>query len=199
MTVIGTRCDENDASFDRRSAFWRARLAELDGQETVLRDGGGADRQAKQRTAGKMTARERVAALCDPGAPFLELGLWAAHGMYAEYGGAPGAGVVVGVGSMHGREVVVVANDATVKAGAWFPMTCKKVLRAQEIALENRLPIVYLVDSAGVSCLSKTRSSPTATTSAAPSTTTPGFRPPGSSRWPRSWGRVWRGAPTCRS
>ncbi len=150
MTVIGTRCDENDAGFDRRSAFWRARLAELDGQEKVLRDGGGADRQAKQRAVGKMTARERVAALCDPGAPFLELGLWAAHGMYAEYGGAPGAGVIVGVGSMHGREIVVVANDATVKAGAWFPMTCKKVLRAQEIALENRLPIVYLVDSAGV-------------------------------------------------
>ncbi|HXO18673.1 MAG TPA: carboxyl transferase domain-containing protein, partial [Thermoanaerobaculia bacterium] len=111
---------------------------------------GGPKALEKQRAQGKMTARERVAALCDPGAPFLELGLWVAEGFYKEYGGAPSAGVVVGIGSIHGRDVVVVANDATVKAGAWFPLTCKKVLRAQEIALENRLPIVYLVDSAGV-------------------------------------------------
>jgi acetyl-CoA carboxylase carboxyltransferase component len=106
--------------------------------------------QERHRARGKMTARERVAALCDPGTVFLELGLWAAHGLYADYGGAPAAGVVVGIACIHGRDVVVVANDATVKAGAWFPMTCKKVLRAQEIALENRLPIIYLVDSAGV-------------------------------------------------
>jgi acetyl-CoA carboxylase carboxyltransferase component len=97
-----------------------------------------------------MTARERIAMLCDEGSDFLELGLWVAHGFYEEYGGAPGAGVVIGIGTVHQRDVVVVANDATVKAGAWFPLTCKKVLRAQEIALENRLPIVYLVDSAGV-------------------------------------------------
>jgi acetyl-CoA carboxylase carboxyltransferase component len=97
-----------------------------------------------------MSARERIAELCDPGAPFLELGIWAAYGLYQEYGGAPAAGVITGIGLIHERNVVVVANDATVKAGAWFPMTCKKVLRAQEIALENRLPVVYLVDSAGV-------------------------------------------------
>ncbi|MGB5814972.1 MAG: carboxyl transferase domain-containing protein [Thermoanaerobaculia bacterium] len=119
-------------------------------QEETLRLGGGPKAQERHRARGKMTARERVAALCDPGTAFLELGLWAAHGLYAEYGGAPAAGVVVGIGCIQGRDVVVVANDATVKAGAWFPMTCKKVLRAQEIALENRLPIVYLVDSAGV-------------------------------------------------
>ncbi|HVT59070.1 MAG TPA: carboxyl transferase domain-containing protein [Thermoanaerobaculia bacterium] len=106
--------------------------------------------QERQRAQGKMTARERVAGLCDPGLEFLELGVWAADGLYQEYGGAPAAGVVVGIGSISGRDTVVVANDATVKAGAWFPMTCKKVLRAQEIALENRLPVVYLVDSAGV-------------------------------------------------
>src|SRR5947209_4968968 len=125
-------------------------MARLRAEEEVLRLGGGAKAQDKQRAQGKMTARERVAALCDPGAPFLELGLWVAHGFYQEYGGAPAAGVVMGIGRLHGRDVVVVANDATVKAGAWFPLTCKKVLRAQEIALENRLPIVYLVDSAGV-------------------------------------------------
>ncbi|HYH44979.1 MAG TPA: carboxyl transferase domain-containing protein [Thermoanaerobaculia bacterium] len=125
-------------------------MARLRAEEEVLRLGGGAKAQDKQRAQGKMTARERVAALCDPGAPFLELGLWTAHGFYQEFGGAPAAGVVVGIGAIHGRDVVVVSNDATVKAGAWFPLTCKKVLRAQEIALENRLPIVYLVDSAGV-------------------------------------------------
>ncbi|HEV7668687.1 MAG TPA: carboxyl transferase domain-containing protein [Thermoanaerobaculia bacterium] len=120
------------------------------GEEAKIRLGGGEKAQAKQRGQGKMTARERVAALCDPGSSFLELGLWTAYGFYAEYGGAPAAGVVTGLGSIHGRDVVVVSNDATVKAGAWFPLTCKKVLRAQEFALENRLPIAYLVDSAGV-------------------------------------------------
>ncbi|HEV7519015.1 MAG TPA: carboxyl transferase domain-containing protein [Thermoanaerobaculia bacterium] len=125
-------------------------MERLRSEEERLRLGGGAKAQEKQRAQGKMTARERVAALCDPQAPFLELGLWVAEGFYKEYGGAPAAGVVSGIGRIHGREVVVVANDATVKAGAWFPLTCKKVLRAQEIALENRLPIVYLVDSAGV-------------------------------------------------
>ncbi|HSS75435.1 MAG TPA: carboxyl transferase domain-containing protein [Thermoanaerobaculia bacterium] len=119
-------------------------------QEDLIRQGGGLKAQDKQRAQGKMTARERVEILCDSGAPFLELGIWVADGFYREYGGAPAAGVVVGIGAIHGRDVVVVANDATVKAGAWFPLTCKKVLRAQEIALENRLPIVYLVDSAGV-------------------------------------------------
>jgi 3-methylcrotonyl-CoA carboxylase beta subunit len=141
---------KHDEHFRERDRHWRQRRAELAGEEEALRLGGGARAQERQRERGKMTARERLAALCDPGSPFLELGLWAAWGMYAEHGGAPSAGVVTGLGRVHGREVVVVANDATVKAGAWFPMTCKKVLRAQEIALENRLPVVYLVDSAGV-------------------------------------------------
>jgi acetyl-CoA carboxylase carboxyltransferase component len=104
----------------------------------------------KQRKSGKMTARERIERLVDPGSAFLEIGLFAAWEMYEEYGGAPAAGTVFGIGRIHGRESVIVANDATVKAGAWFPMTCKKNLRAQEIAIENRLPIIYLVDSAGV-------------------------------------------------
>ncbi len=149
MTVLESGGAKDDA-FQRRQAHWLAALERLRQEEATLRLGGGEKALDKQRGQGKMTARERVAALCDPGAEFLELGLWAAHGMYAEWGGAPSAGVVTGIGAIHGRDVVVVSNDATVKAGAWFPMTCKKVLRAQEIALENRLPIVYLVDSAGV-------------------------------------------------
>jgi hypothetical protein len=139
-----------DAEFRRRQEHWTAEIARLVAEESELRLGGGAKAQERQRAQGKLSARERVAALCDPGAAFLELGLWAAHGMYAEWGGAPAAGVVTGVGSIHGRDVMVVADDATVKAGAKFPLGIKKVLRAQEIALENRLPVVYLVDSAGV-------------------------------------------------
>ncbi len=149
MGVLESRLKRDDA-FARRAAHWRGEVDRLREEEAAIRLGGGEKAQAKQRAQGKMTARERVAALLDPGTPFLELGLWTAHGFYREYGGAPAAGVVVGLGAIHGRDAVVVANDATVKAGAWFPLTCKKVLRAQEIALENRLPIVYLVDSAGV-------------------------------------------------
>ena len=128
----------------------RERTQALLAQEAVIRQGGGPDAIARQHSKGRMTARERIAALTDPGTDFLELGLWAGHGMYDEWGGAPGAGVVTGIGTISGRRVVISANDATVKAGAAFPMTIKKVLRAQRIAFENRLPVVYLVDSSGV-------------------------------------------------
>jgi len=123
---------------------------DLTSDEDRIKQGGGPKAVARQHEKGRLTARERVARLTDPGTPFFELGLWAAWGMYAEWGGAPSAGVVTGVGTVAGRRVMVIANDATVKAGAFFPMTCKKVLRAQRIALENRLSLVYLVDSAGV-------------------------------------------------
>ncbi len=116
--------------------------------EDKLREGGGSARIAKQHEQGKRTARERVTGLLDDGAPFLELGLLVAHDRYD--GQAPAAGVVTGVGMVHGREVVVVANDATVKAGSWWPETITKILRAQEVAMRCRIPIVYLVDSAGV-------------------------------------------------
>ena len=149
MAILESKVKRNEA-FERQAEHWRREVERLRAEEDRIRLGGGLKAQEKQRAQGKTTARERVAALCDPGAPFLELGLWVADGFYREYGGAPAAGVVVGIGAIHGRDVVVVANDATVKAGAWFPLTCKKVLRAQEVALENRLPIVYLVDSAGV-------------------------------------------------
>ena len=149
MAILESKVNRGEA-FERQAEHWRRRVEEIREQEDRIRLGGGLKAQDKQRAQGKMTARERVEALCDPGLRFLELGLWVAEGFYQEYGGAPAAGVVIGIGKVHGRDVVVVANDATVKAGAWFPLTCKKVLRAQEIALENRLPIVYLVDSAGV-------------------------------------------------
>lgn len=128
--------------------FWLQVLAQIREEENTLLRGGG--KAAKQREQGKLLVRERLARLLDPGSDFMELGLWAGWGMYQEWGGAPAGGVVTGIGTVAGRRCVVVANDATVKAGAWFPITCKKILRAQEIALENRLPVIYLVDSAGV-------------------------------------------------
>jgi len=112
--------------------------------------GGGEKSAAKQHEKGKMLARERVAYLIDKESEFLEIAAFAAEGMYAGQGGCPSAGVVCGIGYISGRQCMIVANDATVKAGAWFPMTAKKNLRAQEIAMENRLPVIYLVDSAGV-------------------------------------------------
>ncbi len=127
-----------------------ALLATLRAQEDAIRLGGGTKAAEAQHGKGRMTARERLNLLLDEGTEFLELGLWAAHGMYAEYGGAPGAGVVTGLGKVSGRLCMIVANDATVKAGAFFPMTAKKVLRAQTIAMENRIPTIYLVDSSGV-------------------------------------------------
>lgn len=125
-------------------------IDDLRRQEASLREGGGAKAVQRQHEKGRFTARERIARLIDPSSAFHELGLWAAWGMYREWGGAPSAGVVTGIGTVSDRRVMIVANDATVKAGAFFPMTCKKVLRAQRIALESRLPLVYLVDSAGV-------------------------------------------------
>jgi acetyl-CoA carboxylase carboxyltransferase component len=127
-----------------------ALMAALRAEEDSIRLGGGAKAAEAQRAKGRLTVRERLKLLLDEGTELLELGLWAAHGMYAEYGGAPGAGVVTGLGRVCGRLCMIIANDATVKAGAFFPMTAKKVLRAQTIALENRIPTLYLVDSAGV-------------------------------------------------
>jgi 3-methylcrotonyl-CoA carboxylase beta subunit len=116
--------------------------------EDRIRQGGGPDKIAKQHKQGKLTARERIAKLADPNSQFLEVGLLVAHDQYD--GQAPAAGVVTGIVTVHGREVVVVANDATVKAGSWWPETIRKILRAQEIAMRCRIPIIYLVDSAGV-------------------------------------------------
>src|SRR5436309_12154611 len=124
-------------------------VEDLRRQEEKIRHGGGKSAIERQHAKGRLTARERIARLLDPDLPFFELGLWAAWGMYQDWGGAPSGGVVTGIARVAGRQVMIIANDATVKAGAFFPMTCKKVLRAQRIAQENRLPLVYFVDSAG--------------------------------------------------
>src|SRR5882672_4201381 len=122
----------------------------LQREEAVIKEGGGAKAAARQHEKGRLTARERIARLIDADTSFFELGLRAAWGMYQDWGGAPAAGVVTGIGTVSRRRIMIIANDATVKAGAFFPMTCKKVLRAQRIAHDNRLPLIYLVDSAGV-------------------------------------------------
>src|SRR3954462_14407857 len=128
----------------------REATGRLPAEERVLLEAGGAEAIARQHAKGRKTARERIAALTDPDAPFLGLGLWGGGKLYEEWGGAPAAGVITGIGRVVGRRAMIVANDATVKAGAFFPMTIKKVLRAQAIAGQNRLPLVYLVDSSGV-------------------------------------------------
>jgi 3-methylcrotonyl-CoA carboxylase beta subunit len=142
--------DPESARLKANRAALLALLNTLREQEDAIRLGGGAKATEAQHAKGRLTVRERLKLLLDDEASFLELGLWAAHGMYSEYGGAPGAGVVTGIGRVGGRLCMIIANDATVKAGAFFPMTAKKVLRAQTIALENRIPTLYLVDSAGV-------------------------------------------------
>jgi acetyl-CoA carboxylase carboxyltransferase component len=149
-SVLESKLDVKAARFVANRAAMLALLGGIRGQDAVIRQGGGAKAAEAQRAKGRLTARERLALLLDEGTEFMELGLWAAHGMYEEFGGAPGAGVVTGLGRVSGKLCMIVANDATVKAGAFFPMTAKKVLRAQTIALENRIPTLYLVDSAGV-------------------------------------------------
>ena len=129
---------------------WRDLLAELRADLDEIRQGGGSAAIARQHEKARLTARERIEKLHDEGAPFHEVMAHAARGVYEEWGGAPAAGVITGVARIHGRPWMVIANDATVKAGAFFPLTSKKVIRAQTIALENRLPTIYLVDSAGV-------------------------------------------------
>lgn len=125
-------------------------LDNLRAQEHEIMLGGGQKRIDKEHAKGKLTARERIEKLLDEDSDFYELGLWAGYEMYDDVGGCPGGGVVTGVGKVEGRDCMIVANDATVKAGAWFPITAKKNLRAQEIAIENHIPLIYLVDSAGV-------------------------------------------------
>jgi 3-methylcrotonyl-CoA carboxylase beta subunit len=139
-----------DIEFNKNEDVNKQLVYEVKTRLKTIYKGGGDKSAAKQREKGKMLARERVSYLIDEGTEFLEIGAFAAEGMYQEQGGCPSAGVVSGIGYVSGRQCMIVANDATVKAGAWFPMTAKKNLRAQEIAMENRLPVIYLVDSAGV-------------------------------------------------
>jgi 3-methylcrotonyl-CoA carboxylase beta subunit len=139
-----------DIEFNKNEDVNKQMVFEMKTKWKKVAEGGGAKNAAKQKEKGKLLARERIEYLIDSDKPFLEIGAFAADGMYEEHGGCPSGGVVVKIGYIKGKQCIVVANDATVKAGAWFPITGKKNLRAQEIAMENRLPIIYLVDSAGV-------------------------------------------------
>jgi len=147
---LGSALDPEYARMKANRAALTALLGKMRAEEETMKQGGGAKAAEAQHAKGRLTVRERLMLLLDVDAEFVELGLWAAHGMYAEHGGAPAAGVVTGLGKVSGRLCMIVANDATVKAGAFFPMTAKKVLRAQTIAMENRIPTIYLVDSSGV-------------------------------------------------
>ena len=147
MPRIKSRLDTASPAFLANAAHHRALAAQLRAEVARVAEGGGAEAQKKHAARGKLLPRERVRALLDPGSPFLELSQLAAHGMYGD--DAPCAGIITGIGRVEGREVVIVANDATVKGGTYYPMTVKKHLRAQEIAAQNRLPCIYLVDSGG--------------------------------------------------
>jgi acetyl-CoA carboxylase carboxyltransferase component len=149
MKSIGTKITENEA-FLERTNFQKELLRKLETEREKVKLGGGKKAIQKQKDKGKLTARERLDILLDNKKDFYELNTFAAYDMYKEFGGAPSSGTIYGIGKISGRQCVIVANDATVKAGAWFPITAKKNLRAQEIAMENHLPIIYLVDSAGV-------------------------------------------------
>ena len=149
MSMLGTNIKKDDQSIHREE-HWLKKLRVMEALRTVIAEGGGKKAVEQHKAKGKLTARERIAKLTDGGSTFFELGTFAAYEMYEEHGGAPSAGVIIGIGKVSGKDFMIVANDATVKAGAWFPMTCKKNLRAQEIAMKNYLPLIYLVDSAGV-------------------------------------------------
>jgi 3-methylcrotonyl-CoA carboxylase beta subunit len=149
-SLIETHVKTGSAEFQKNRRAIIDRLTEIKNQEEQIRQGGGAKAIESQHKKNRLTARERMARLVDPGSPFFELSLYAAFEMYEEWGGAPAAGTITGLGRIAGRQVMIIANDATVKAGAFFPMTAKKVIRAQNISIENHIPTIYLVDSAGV-------------------------------------------------
>ena len=147
--TLSTKMDPASLRFESNMRALAELVAQVRNEEEKIREGGGAKSIDNQHAKNRLTARERINLLADPGT-FFELGLYAAHGMYEEWGGAPAAGVVTGLARVHTRMVMLIVNDATVKAGAFFPITAKKVIRAQNIAIENHIPTIYLVDSAGV-------------------------------------------------
>src|ERR1700735_2015408 len=149
LNVLTTKLDPTSARFEANMRFLADLMSQVRNEGEKICEGGGNKGIQNQHGKGRLTARERIDLLVDKKS-FFELGIYAAHGMYEEWGGAPAAGVITGIGRIHTRMVMIIANDATVKAGAFFPMTSKKVIRAQNIAIENRIPTIYLVDSARV-------------------------------------------------
>jgi 3-methylcrotonyl-CoA carboxylase beta subunit len=148
--ALESHINRESADFSKNTRSLVDLLTEIKNQETQISEGGGAKAIESQHKKGRLTARERIAKLIDPKTTFFELGIYAAYEMYEDWGGAPAAGTITGLARVSGRLVMIIANDATVKAGAFFPMTAKKVIRAQNIAIDNRIPTLYLVDSAGV-------------------------------------------------
>src|SRR5262245_34720447 len=148
-SLLPSKVDPTSARFEANMRFMADLVSQVRNEEEKIGEGGGAKAIESQHAKKRLTARERIQLLVDP-KTFFELGIYAAHGMYEEWGGAPAAGVITGLARIHTRLVMLIVNDATVKAGAFFPMTSKKVIRAQNIAIENRIPTIYLVDSAGV-------------------------------------------------
>ena len=149
-SVVESKVKRNSPDFEKNTRRMVDLLTEIKNQEAAIQQGGGAKAIESQHKKGRLTARERIAKLIDPHTPFFELGIYAAYEMYEEWGGAPAAGTITGLARICGRLVMIIANDATVKAGAFFPLTAKKVIRAQNISIENHIPTIYLVDSAGV-------------------------------------------------
>jgi 3-methylcrotonyl-CoA carboxylase beta subunit len=148
--VIESHVDPKSGTFQKNTRVMADRVAEINAEEERIRQGGGAKAIENQHAKNRLTARERIARLIDPKTDFFELSIFAAYGMYEEWGGAPAAGTITGLGRVAGRRVMIIANDATVKAGAFFPMTAKKVIRAQNIAIDSHIPTIYLVDSSGI-------------------------------------------------
>src|SRR3954454_11962858 len=147
---LPTKIDATSTRFEKNMRAMAELVAAVRNEEEKIKQGGGEKAIESQHAKKRLTARERINLLIDRDTEFFELGLYAAYEMYEEWGGAPSAGVVTGLGRVHGRLFMLIVNDATVKAGAFFPMTAKKVIRAQNIAIENHIPTIYLVDSAGV-------------------------------------------------
>src|SRR5271165_5546008 len=147
--LLTSKVDPTSARFEANMRFLADLMSQVRNEGEKICEGGGTKAIENQHAKGRLTARERIELLADP-ETFFELGLYTAHGMYEEWGGAPAAGVITGLARIETRMVMIIANDATVKAGAFFPMTSKKVIRAQNIAIENHIPTIYLVDSAGV-------------------------------------------------
>ena len=149
MSEIGTKIEEKDSTKINHNAFSKM-IDRMNQLSDTIDKGGGKVAYERQHSKGRLTVRERIDNLIDSDTVFLEIGKFAAHNMYKEYGSVPAAGVVAGLGKINNQECMIIANDATVKAGAYFELSLKKTLRAQKIALENSIPIIYLVDSAGV-------------------------------------------------
>ena len=149
-STLNSTVNRKSPDFEKNTRRIIDLLTQIKNEEQKIHEGGGAKAIESQHKKGRLTARERIEKLIDPGSSFFELGLYAAFEMYEEWGGAPSAGAVTGLATVCGRKFMVIANDATVKAGAFFPMTAKKVIRAQNITIENRVPVIYLVDSAGI-------------------------------------------------